>query len=1264
MMLALQYNSANSQMQSYRDSKVYIDPALIAGARGNNETGKRLAVIITFNENTFEHDYNAFIDKYGGSQFILKYKFSIIPGISGFINSDTLQELKAGSISMSIHQNVNLSIQLQLKSSVARPSTITPSQTTNWWRSIIGLNNATVSSLNGNGIKIGILDTGIGYNTSTGPAIHVDLSNKVVFNKTFAYGVPASDTFDEFGHGTHVAGIIAGSGAASSNGEYIGIAPGASLYNLKVLNSTGSGNEDDIIEAIQWSVDNHLNIINLSLGGGTADPTDPESMAVENATAHGLLVVMAEGNGGSEYFTGGSPAAAYGGIAVGAMNNQSQVSDFSSRGPSLGSVFEPDVVAPGENIISTLGANSFIEKYYGYAGLTISGTKGSDNDYVALDGTSMATPMVTGAAALILQKFYSDHLSPAFIKASLMASAKDLGYDACTQGMGLINVPGAISYLEKIQSNNSFASLLSVFPKKAPYAPYDLINFPGSSEEILLKVEYKTASVPQTVNFTYTGNLTGISITANPNPLVLTNASGEKIINFTIKSSFNATPGNYLIHILFKNASNAALLDQVLLTFKLQAPRLKIYLDSFNSIEDQYPWTFPDSRIAMDYYTMIKNFSESGVQVITYMDYWSSGYNSSQARSLLDYSWLQNFDAVIIPPLVTGLLPSEISALVQYHEHGGQIIILGARYEEFSYSSANALLNSLGMGVQFSPVNFEKLVGAETDNEFVDVPVTNLNSNNFLNQGLSNITWESGCELQISSSHVSIVASDVNGTGLIAMLPAVGETGSILVSGSESIFPVFFNDPASANNARFVKNLIGYYQKIWYPTIRINGYLSKNMVSNDAAISVFFQVFNKTSSLNYTLSDLSHVNCTLSNKTRIIENITVNTSGNWFGNDSVALSRIAFSSEPYIITVNFTLGGKIYQSTLAFSKFKVTGSTTTVTLSKTTPTRETTLYIHFSSTVVNETMMLITGIPLETFATRQPYSMHMNFTNENFVWMSLTNDMPAGQYFIEFMLINPNGSYPYPIVQRVSFTIVNYDPVIDTSQSTIDGYSFSSTEAANGGVYLVPVKTGQGISIIVAGADQESSVQNLSAYVVYYPTCTINDEVYLMPYGSDLTMQQLSYDSSTGAFSGSITLPSGAPITSTDYSGLLIVILRDNDGGYDMFFLLLDITQQFNILWVIIPLLISAPVVLVLVFFLVRRRRKYYGSQPRRQNSYGGRGPGYYGGVSGPGYYSSNAISRRSNKITNALNYCPYCGKPANISARFCPYCGNEIKFS
>ncbi|NMC08131.1 MAG: S8 family serine peptidase, partial [Candidatus Lokiarchaeota archaeon] len=601
---------ARDAAQAKSVGSLHIDPGLLKAMEGGN-ADKAIPVIVTFNERTIVADRHAFLHAMEGSSFVLKHTYSIIPGISGSIRSSDLGTLKALSahVSFRVCENTNYSIQMVTRTSSTgiEASHIEASQATSWWLDLIGRNQTIVQSLNLSTIKVGVLDTGIGFKRNGEYAVHADLAGSIGGSVNLATGTALGDVYDNYGHGTHVAGIIAGSGASSSN-KYVGVAPGVKIYNIKVLNETGSGFEDDIIKGIEYAVNESLDIINLSLGGGNPDPLDPESMAVKNATAQGLLVVIANGNDGSGYFTVSSPAAADGCIAVGAIDQLKDVTSFSSRGPSMGRIFKPDVVAPGENIVAALGNNSFLQKYYGYFKLTLSGTTNANNDYVALDGTSMATPMVAGAAALILAKYRPYHLAPALVAASLLESAVDLGYDASTQGMGLINVTRALSFLESIKASNNLTSLARIYPKKLPYAPYDVISFPGQESTMMVKVLHHGA---QSIHFDASAIPAGMQLAISPNTTTLNSAAGATFFNVSISTSFDAMPGNYSVDLVLKNASDAAL-DAIEIRFTLRVPRLRAYLDTYHSLEDMFPHGFPLARFAMDYYPYIKHLASEG----------------------------------------------------------------------------------------------------------------------------------------------------------------------------------------------------------------------------------------------------------------------------------------------------------------------------------------------------------------------------------------------------------------------------------------------------------------------------------------------------------------------------------------------------------------------------------------------------------------------------------------------------------------------------
>lgn len=260
---------------------------------------------------------------------------------------------------------------------------------------------------NGTGVNISILDTGI-------DGTHPDLDDgKVVAESDFTDDQTADDLY---GHGTHCAGIAAGERNTSTGVS--GVAPGASLINAKVMNRAGWGHTSWVISGIEWSIEQDADILSMSLGDFQRDGTgrDPLDMAVANAVNAGYVVVIAAGNSGPGECTMGSPAVAYGAIAVAASDNSDAIAGFSSRGPTGDGRVGIDVAAPGVSIKSANTAG----------------------DYTTMSGTSMACPHVAGAAALLLQ--VNSTLTPEDVERALMNAADDIDYDILEQGAGRLNV--------------------------------------------------------------------------------------------------------------------------------------------------------------------------------------------------------------------------------------------------------------------------------------------------------------------------------------------------------------------------------------------------------------------------------------------------------------------------------------------------------------------------------------------------------------------------------------------------------------------------------------------------------------------------------------------------------------------------------------------------------------------------------------------------------------------------------------------------------
>ena len=320
--------------------------------------------------------------------------------------------------------------------------------------------------LDGTGVGIAIVDSGVAN-------WHDDLGNGRVARFVDFVNFQAA-AYDDYGHGTHVAGIIAGNGH-DSEGRRRGIAPGASLLVEKVLDASGQGYISNVIAAIDYAIAHkdelNIRVINLSVAAGVYESytTDPLTLAAKRAVDAGIVVVSAAGNlgrnasGEVQHGGIGAPGNAPWVLTVGASSHNGTVdrsddtiAGFSSRGPSLIDFqAKPDLVAPG------VGTESIAE-----AGSTLWNTKPlmrlwgtvatATEPYLSLSGTSMAAPVVSGTIALMLQA--NPSLTPNLVKAILQYTAENNPkYDALAQGAGFLNSRGAVELARSVASGASAA---------------------------------------------------------------------------------------------------------------------------------------------------------------------------------------------------------------------------------------------------------------------------------------------------------------------------------------------------------------------------------------------------------------------------------------------------------------------------------------------------------------------------------------------------------------------------------------------------------------------------------------------------------------------------------------------------------------------------------------------------------------------------------------------------------------------------------------
>ncbi|MER7890021.1 S8 family peptidase [Micromonospora sp. NPDC094482] len=272
----------------------------------------------------------------------------------------------------------------------------------------------------GKGVRVAVLDTGADFT-------HPDLVGRVADRADFT--AEGGDVVDHNGHGTHVASTIAGTGAAA-HGQRRGVAPDAKLVIGKVLDDHGYGEDSGIIAGMEWAA-SRADVINMSLGGSAPDDgSDPLSLAVDALSEQtGALFVIAAGNNGAQISSPGSAASA---LTVGAVDRDDKLADFSSRGPLVNShAAKPELVAPGVDIVAARAAGTNLQDPI-------------DRYYEAISGTSMATPHVAGAAALLAQR-HPDWTGEK-IKAALVGAADPLTrVDPYAVGAGRLNAARALN---------------------------------------------------------------------------------------------------------------------------------------------------------------------------------------------------------------------------------------------------------------------------------------------------------------------------------------------------------------------------------------------------------------------------------------------------------------------------------------------------------------------------------------------------------------------------------------------------------------------------------------------------------------------------------------------------------------------------------------------------------------------------------------------------------------------------------------------------
>ncbi len=651
----------------------------------------------------------------------------------------------------------------------------------------------------GQGVKLAIIDSGIDDQ-------HPDFKGRIDFqisyvNTTFGFS-GNEDYHDLNGHGTSVAGIAAGAGSI-----FTGIAYGARLYNFKVADESGFSTKASVIAAIDEAISQQVNVISISLGFDNPFPWSDEDelmLAVDKAVTQGISVVVSAGNEGEDRIvsTISNPATASEVITVGASNGSYNTMSFSSRGPGLNYRIDPDIVAPGYQVVGPLASGGVFQKALNaLEGITVS-------DYIVLSGTSMAAPVVSGAITLLKQQF--PEASPSTLRGAIQESAVELMKDESIyiHGSGLIDVFSASNKLENTKKGTEF-ELISSSPVANRSKILEFSNpllFPGDTSQITMSFVTGTGGV---IDWKISDSIRNF-INFDFNPQIQSNSG---YFERTLKASIplHTSPGLYQGNFSY---TFLGLTYYILMSFNIRAPKMKLYLDTYNT--GRYDSSYFNYRDLHEFIAVNRS--------VDINDYYST----------ISWQNLSQSDILVLSDLEYPLSDQELEYIKDFHKNNGSILLLTSAFPYFNLYTYSRIVDIIGLTVDFNKrSDLISFVDRGRSREVVP-----------LNNSFLGISWEQGDSLfngvnylppligtgfTVDENNPTLIhqARLVSGYSIVAGFePSKG--GKVLILGSEVWFDSDYVKTASGKN--FLANIFNWLQPNYELTV--NAEISPNRELN------------------------------------------------------------------------------------------------------------------------------------------------------------------------------------------------------------------------------------------------------------------------------------------------------------------------------------------------------------------------------------------------------------------------------------------------
>ncbi|MBY9005263.1 MAG: S8 family serine peptidase [Candidatus Lokiarchaeota archaeon] len=1130
----------------------------------------------------------------------------------------------------------------------------------NWWIPAIGADNL---EYDGTGVKVAVFDTGI-FN-------HPDLN--IINSRVF---IDEGETTDIHGHGTHVAGII-GSNGGSSGDLYRGVAPGVSLIDAHVGNMSGSIDDFDVIDAIEWAANPakaDADIISMSFGGTLFEENILLNQAISYAKRnYGTIFVVSAGNSGQNYYTGSPPATFIDTISVGATDETNDLASFSSWGPYLSYLGYPDVVAPGVNIISTSSTNSLIEKEKKLIGdfFDFSGTA----DYVPLSGTSMSCPIVSGALAILKQAFPT--ITPETARIAIQEGANKLpqldNNDFLKYGAGLINVSASLEYLKTINSTYSDINNVSmVFPDLLPVKPFDLLHFPGDSQVFNLSI---ISGRSNTVNLEIPDNIPGISIISNNENIIFSEAG----INFTeikieIKNDIEPGLKDFQINL----SLNGIIIDTVDINLDIRLPEQRILMESFHGLND---WLNPDlSFPQIGFYDVIKDLAMKNISTDYFMEYWQPKYNISSDNLLLTEEYLAQYDLVILQNPILPYSPLEINNLKNYFNTGGNILFLGTVYDKMCTDNINHLFTELGTDTQIAKENVieEEFIGIGTIVDTIPaVPVVN----DTIFQYVDKFLWKYGSTFDVLGDAESI--AQINNKTIATSYDGYSQgKGRFIAFGDlHWLYYDYLEESENyeQNHKIILSNLVSYYFE--NNNISITANLNSIRTSN-GFLNITTYLKNQTSNLaiesNILNSSLTAIIKNDSFSQKIIFSSMVNGIAY---NDTYQLPYTSHMS--YEIELNLTINSKSYNRS-----FKILYYNTSLVPVITSLSSNPQSVVNKGSSIDLEANMNDSNYDnFNAYISLYSYGFQNQeeTINESITMMNSVGTIYSNTFIIPtissgygiFYVTPSNENYTASYAPRHFFRIRNLAPVISESQSYFqigNGVSTRLSDTVIGNSILLQQATqGNTISFEIQASDPEiggdsqsdlrlsvsffltaisESVDGSSSIWPLFPNSFITTELVYnssMHMGSFIIPNSMEFSTINGAKSIT-TAPSDQP---NNYISIIYINVVDKEGAAtdDPFIIAFMIKPTDTMIMAIIVIAIIGGIfAFAVVLYLLRRRKlKPENSGYRQYDDFNN------------SYVEENVDETSINQID--LKFCPFCGVKTSGSYNFCLICGKKFEF-